>query len=75
MVTPKAEYGEIFIVCQYIVILHVQGRIYGEGAGGAHPPWDNLQFSYATGILRKKKNNNYVVYWCCSRARDECTPS
>ena len=38
MVTPKAEYGEIFIVCQYIVILHVQGRIYGEGAGGAHPP-------------------------------------
>ena len=38
MVTPKAEYGEIFIVCQYIVILHVQGRIYGEDAGGAHPP-------------------------------------
>lgn len=38
MVTPKAEYGEIFIVCQYIVILHVQGRIYGEVAGGAHPP-------------------------------------
>ena len=55
MVTPKAEYGEIFIVCQYIVILHVQGRIYGEDAGGAHPPWDNLQFSYATSILRKKK--------------------
>lgn len=24
MVTPKAEHGEIFIVCQYIVILHVQ---------------------------------------------------
>lgn len=24
MVTPKAEHGEIFIVCQYIVILHIQ---------------------------------------------------
>ena len=22
-----------------------------------------------------KKNKNYVVYWCWSRARDECTPS
>ena len=43
------------------------------GAGGAHPPfpWDHLRFSNTTGILPKK---NYVVYWCWSRARDECTP-
>ena len=40
----------------------VQGRIQGEGAGGAHPPSrDDLQFSNTTGILQKK---NYVVYWC-----------
>ena len=30
-----------------------QGRIQGEGAGGAHPPppWDDLRFSNTTGIL------------------------
>ena len=53
-----------------------QGRILGEGAGGAHPPsppWDDLRFSNTTGILQKKKNS--VVYWCWSGARDECTPS
>ena len=32
-----------------------QGRILGEGAGGAHPPpGDDLRFSNTTGILRKK---------------------
>ena len=36
------------------------------------PPRDDLRFSNTTGILQKK---NYVVYWCWSRARDECTPS
>ena len=34
----------------------LQGRIQGEGAGGAHPtPWGDLRFSNATGILQKKK--------------------
>ena len=46
----------------------MQGRIWGEGAGSAHPPWDDRRFSNTTGILQKK---NYVVYWCWSRARDE----
>ena len=33
-----------------------QGRILGEGAGGAHPPpGDDLRFSNTTGILQKKK--------------------
>ena len=50
-----------------------QGRIQGEGAGGAPPPWNDLRFSNTTGILQKKKN--YVIYWCWSRARNECTPS
>ena len=27
----------------------------GEGAGGAHPPLDDLRFSNTTGILQKKK--------------------
>ena len=40
---------------------NIQGRIWGEGAGGAPPPGDNLRFSNTTGILQKK---NYVVYWC-----------
>ena len=64
MVTPKAEYGEIFIVCQYIVILHVQGRIYGEDAGGAHPPEITCSFLMLLVFCEKKKKNNYVVYWC-----------
>ena len=42
----------------------MQGRIYGEGAGGVHPPppRDDLRFSNTTGILQK--NKNYVVSWC-----------
>ena len=36
-----------------------QGRIYGEGAGAAHPllptPWDDLRLSNTTGIPQKKK--------------------
>ena len=41
--TPRKEQG-------------TQGRIYEEGAGGAHPPppRDDLQFSNTTGILPKK---------------------
>ena len=33
-----------------------QGRIYGEGAGAAHPPPPryDLRFSNTTGILQKK---------------------
>ena len=26
-------------------------------------------------VFWKKKKKNYVVFWCWSRARDECTPS
>ena len=38
------------------MIKQIQGRIEGEGAGGAHPPppWDDLRFSNTTGILQKK---------------------
>ena len=37
----------------------------------APPPRDDPRFSNTTCILTKK---NYVVYWCWSRARDECNP-
>ena len=61
---------ELIVCCMLKVLLNLhifqllsincsercQGRIWGEGAGGAHPPWDYLQFSNTTGILRKKKN-------------------
>ena len=45
----------------------------GGCRGCTPPPWHDLRFSNTSGILPKKKN--YVVCWCCSRARDECTPS
>ena len=35
------------------------------------PPPHDPRFSNTTCILPKK---NYVVYWCWSRARDECNP-
>ena len=47
-----------------------RGRVQGVRTS---PPQDDLRFSHTTGILQKKKKNS-VVYWCCSRARDECTP-
>ena len=50
----------------------MQGQIYGEGAVGAHPP--PLTCSFLIQLVLCKKQN-YVVYWCWSRARDKCTPS
>ena len=51
----------------------IRGGSRGRVQGVRTLPWDDLRFSNTTGILPKKKN--YVVYWCWSRARDECTPS
>ena len=48
-----------------------RGGSRGRVQGVCTLPWDYLRFSNTTGILQK----NYVVYWCWSRARDECTPS
>ena len=42
-------------------LIHVfQGRIQGEGAGGAHPPWDDLRLSNTTGILQKKNTMWFI---------------
>ena len=55
----------------------LSGAYLGGGCRGCvpppPPPWDDLPFSNTTGILQKEEND--VVYWCWSRARDECTPS
>ena len=50
----------------------VRGGSRGREQGVPPPPSDDLRFSNTTGILRKK---NYMIYWCWSRARNECTPS
>ena len=56
-----------------------QGQIKGEGAGGAHPPLLRDTCGFLIQLVFCKKQNktkqNYVVYWCWSRARYECTPS
>ena len=40
--------------------VYVQGRIQGEGAGGAHPPRDAMRFSKTTGILQQKQNMWFI---------------
>ena len=42
-----------------LAIASQQGRIQGEGAGGAHPPW----FSNTTGILQKKQTNKQTMWF------------
>ena len=40
-----------------------RGGSRGKGAGGAHPPphpWDDLQFSNTSGVLRKKKTMWFI---------------
>ena len=39
-----------------------QGRIQGEGAGGAHPPSEMTCGFLIQLVFCEKKN--YVVYWC-----------
>ena len=57
--------------------ISLAGADLGGGRRGCPPPphrsRDDLRFSNTTGILPPKKN--YVVYWCWSRAIDECIPS
>ena len=55
------------------VYILFRGGSRGRVQGVRTPPWDDLRFSNTTGILQNKKRS--VVYWCWTRARDECTPS
>ena len=43
-------------------LLDHQGQIQGKGAGGVHPPRDDLGFSNTTGILQKKKKKKTMWF-------------
>ena len=58
----------VYFIISFILRGGSRGRV--QGVRTHPPPWDYLRFSNTTGIAKK----NYVVYWCWSRARDECTP-
>ena len=53
--------------CPVCCSFSLAGR--AQGVRTPPPPWDDLRFSNTTG------KKNYLVYYCWSRARDECTPS
>ena len=68
--TTHARYLRVWLV---VLSVSEQGQIQGEGAGGATPPPPEMTCGFLIQLVFCKKN--YVVYWCWSRARDECTPS
>ena len=41
-----------------------QGRIYGEGAGGANPPPPEMTCGFLIQLVFCPPQKNYVVYWC-----------
>ena len=49
----------VHIISHFNVITFTCYRV--EGAGGAHPTWDDLRFSNTTGILKKKLCNLLVL--------------
>ena len=54
--------------------IYLPGADLGGGCRGcapSPPPWDDLRFSYTTGILQKK---NYVVYWCFEVEQETSAP-
>ena len=65
----------LFVANEALLTMQFRGgsRRRVQGVRTPSPSWDDLRFSNTTGILQKKKN--CVLYWCWSRARDECTPS
>ena len=46
----------------------------GGGCRGCAPPLPEMTWGFLIQPVFCQKKN-YVVYWCWSRARDECTPS
>ena len=50
------------------------GADLGGGCRGCAPPLPEMTCGFLIQLVFCKKKN-YVVYWCWSRARDECTPS
>ena len=50
-----------------------RGRV--QGVRTPPPPPPEMTCGFLIQLVFCKKNNSYVVYWCWSRARDECTRS
>ena len=61
----------------FVVYSTKTGADLGGGCRGCAPlPEMTCGFLIQLVFCKKKKQKkNYVVYWCWSRARDECTPS
>ena len=51
------------------------GADLGGGCRGCAPPLPTYEMTCGFLIQLAFCKKNYVVYWCWSRARDECTPS
>ena len=45
------------------------------GCTGCAPPPPEMTCGFLIQLVFCKRKKNYVVYWCWSRATDECTPS
>ena len=48
-----------------------RGRVQGVRTS---PPPPEMTCGFLIQLVFCQKKKNSVVYWCCSRARDECTP-
>ena len=55
-------------------ICTVAGADLGGGCRGCAPPLPEMTCGFLIQLVFCQKRN-YVVYWCWSRAGDECTPS
>ena len=57
----------------------VSGADLGGGCRGCAPPPPEMPCGFLIQLVlcqkKKKKKQNDEVYWCWSRAKDECTPS
>ena len=61
---PESQIVKTTVIGDFTVSCGLRGGSRGRVQGVCTPPplWDDLRFSYTTGIL--PKNKNYVVYWC-----------
>ena len=63
--------------CKYILTFYictVAGADLGGGCRGCATPLPKMTCGFLIQLVFCQKRN-YVVYWCWSRAGDECTPS
>ena len=66
-------FNRLFILLWRSCTLSYPGADLGGGCRGCAPPPPEMTCGFLIQLVFCKKRN-YVVYWCWSRARDECTP-